>query len=307
MVFSGICAEPDKVAPRHLSVATPRAVLRCTPHRGKLGSRLPSVAASEARLWKQEAGEQASHEHIHHHHISTTALTESPRPLARALVTSPTSIHANRKPSHAPSVPAKAFPHTALYTQNHGAAHICSQVSADQTLRQAARTSIVGRVSAESPAAGSPDDQARWTPLPQQPALARAPPPPPVPVTVPALLRRRTVSRVPSFASLDTVSSSEGPETPRGHYSPLPSPSHARTSSDSLSYLENTSRLRVPGVCVTCKREGANFPSCSLCGDAWCSRECRVQATRDHKHACPRRTMQPSVAVDSGSDGRYEQ
>lgn len=218
-------------------------------------------------------------------------------------MTSPTSTHASRKPSHAPSLLAKASPHTSVYTQNHGAAHICTLVSADQTLRQAARTSVVGRVATDSSKTASSDDQARWTPLPQQPALARAPPPPP-PV-LPS--RKRTVSRVPSFASLDTVSSSEGPETPRGHYSPLPSPSHTRSPSDSLSYLEHTSRLRVPGVCVTCKRQGANFPSCSLCGDMWCSRECRVQATRGHKHTCARRTMQASVAVDAGPHGRFEE
>lgn len=129
------------------------------------------------------------------------------------------------------------------------------------------------------------EDQEQWTPLPAPPALvpgkstsSQATPHSP-----------HSFSRAPSFASLDTVSSSEGPETPRGH-SPVHSPIRESTS-PALSYLEHTSRIRVPGTCVTCRKAGHNYPSCSVCGDTWCSRECRVVATGGAKHNCHRRTV----------------
>ncbi|KAI0086504.1 hypothetical protein BDY19DRAFT_995794 [Irpex rosettiformis] len=160
------------------------------------------------------------------------------------------------------------------------------------------------------------EDQGRWTPLPTSPAL------------VPGNLMHmassissrtntsndnaiststmfpsvHTVSRAPSFASLNTasVSSSEGPATPHSTSSSFDSP-----VSPTLSYLEHTSRIRVPCVCVTCKRTGANFPSCPSCGDTWCSRECRLAdadvGVSAGKHQCAIRTVTTEPAA-SGSD-----
>ncbi|KAH9936302.1 uncharacterized protein B0H18DRAFT_319547 [Fomitopsis serialis] len=88
-------------------------------------------------------------------------------------------------------------------------------------------------------------------------------------------LRRST-----SADSLSTVSSSEAPATPRNH-SPLLG--HNRPT---LVDLEDHSRFRSPGVCVTCKRHGANFPTCSRCGETWCSRGCRLKGSNGTRHHC---------------------
>ncbi|OBZ68791.1 hypothetical protein A0H81_11360 [Grifola frondosa] len=96
----------------------------------------------------------------------------------------------------------------------------------------------------------------------------------------------RSHRRSPSVDSLDTASSSEAPATPRTHSLfaqevPL---------SPSLADLEDASRFRVQAVCVTCKKTGANFPSCAKCGEMWCSRDCRLQGSSSgRRHMCHNR------------------
>jgi hypothetical protein len=53
-----------------------------------------------------------------------------------------------------------------------------------------------------------------------------------------------------------------------------------------LVALENASRLHVGGQCAVCSKTGANFPRCGRCGEAWCSRDCRLLGSRGKKHAC---------------------
>ncbi|CAL1713095.1 unnamed protein product [Somion occarium] len=89
-------------------------------------------------------------------------------------------------------------------------------------------------------------------------------------------------SRPPSFTSIDTASSSEGPATPRAN---SPIRSLGREREVSLESLERTSRLRTPTSCVTCKKSGSNFPSCPKCGDMWCSRQCRIKACKGGRHS----------------------
>lgn len=70
----------------------------------------------------------------------------------------------------------------------------------------------------------------------------------------------------------------------RGYDSNLPS----------LAAIESNSRLmRSKIVCATCNEVGPDFPRCGRCGEAWCSRECRVEANKPSggKHRCS-----PSVA-----------
>ena len=164
------------------------------------------------------------------------------------------------------------------------------------------KVTLVGELSRR----GSPQEpdagQDHWEPLPHCPALVPAKPSSTGSLS-PLATPKRTVSRVPSFASLETTSSessSEGPETPRGHYSLLSSPASQAMSPTTLSELEKASRIRVPGQCVTCKRAGHNFPSCPACGDMWCSRECRVRANRGHpRHGCltGRKNITPTSEV----------
>ncbi|KAI0785277.1 hypothetical protein C8Q75DRAFT_687285, partial [Abortiporus biennis] len=97
-----------------------------------------------------------------------------------------------------------------------------------------------------------------------------------------------SLSRVPSIASMDTTSSSEGPATPR-----LSSPllhsfgPNNHEFNRTLSDLENMSRWNVKSLCVTCKKSGQNFPSCPKCGHTWCSRKCRMLAAdASGKHSC---------------------
>ncbi|EKM51520.1 uncharacterized protein PHACADRAFT_186983 [Phanerochaete carnosa HHB-10118-sp] len=226
--------------------------------------------------------------------LSPPAISSSRRPSPPSRVASVIS-RGGEEAERTPAPPQKAPPLIALYTQNHGASYLCTSVSADQALRNSMRATLVREVPRESVAPAHVQDQELWEPLPQCPALvpSKRPPPSSRNPTKPNL------SRVPSFASLETVSSSEGPETPRGH-SPLHSPSHML--SPTLSNLEQKSRLRVPGQCVACKRTGHNFPSCPACGDMWCSRECRIQATAGRKHVCPsRKDTHSSEATSSVS------
>ncbi|KAI0670803.1 hypothetical protein C8Q78DRAFT_974723 [Trametes maxima] len=92
----------------------------------------------------------------------------------------------------------------------------------------------------------------------------------------------RSASPTPSIDSLDTASSSEAPATPRTHTM------LAHELPPSLDDLERASRFRVESRCVRCHRAGSNFPSCSKCGEMWCSRECRLQgqAAAGRTHAC---------------------
>ena len=150
----------------------------------------------------------------------------------------------------------------------------------------------------------APADQEPWTRLPNPPGLVAVPVsrPPAVeaaPTASSSSTRSRSVSRVPSFASLNTVSSSEGPETPRGQ-SPLRSPLPAQTHdlmSPTLSYLEHLSKIRVSALCTTCHKAGHNFPSCPACGDTWCSRECRVKGSGDRskRHVCQKVAEAPMI------------
>jgi len=107
---------------------------------------------------------------------------------------------------------------------------------------------------------------------PRRPSLA---------LTTSSFVRSR---RTPSFASVTTASSSEGPETPRGN-SPLLTPS-LELHQPSLGAIEHSSRFRVRTLCATCKKTGSNFPSCQQCGDMWCSRQCRMKAGTGGSHSC---------------------
>lgn len=187
-------------------------------------------------------------------------------------------------------LPLKAPATVSIDVESRTTPCLCSLASVGQRLRcvMQAFQGITRSSLPVDPQSEEDEDQEQWTPLPSPPALvpgkptsnssARTSPSP------------HSVSRAPSFASLDTVSSSEGPETPRGH-SPLHSPVREPTS-PALSYLEHRSRIRVPGVCVMCRKAGNNYPSCSVCGDSWCSRECRVVATGGGKHNCHRRAVE---------------
>ena len=189
-------------------------------------------------------------------------------------------------------LPSKAPATTSVDMASRTTPLLSSLASAGQMLRYMMTMVKSGDdsvVSSGQEPEGSADQGRLWMPLPAPPALepekftpsriSRTPSPP-------------SFSRAPSIASLETVSSSEGPETPRGH-SPLHSPIQT-IKSPTLSYLEYRSRIRVPGVCVTCRKAGSNFPSCSACGDTWCSRGCRVVATGGKKHNCHRRTVDAS-------------
>lgn len=103
----------------------------------------------------------------------------------------------------------------------------------------------------------------------------------------------RSSSRTPSIDSLDTASSSEAPATPRTQ-AMLPH-DLPPVSISPLEELERYSRFRVPGVCMTCKRAGSNFPHCGKCGDMWCSRQCRTGAAGTH--ACHGRTVNAAADV----------
>ncbi|CAE6529134.1 unnamed protein product [Rhizoctonia solani] len=55
-----------------------------------------------------------------------------------------------------------------------------------------------------------------------------------------------------------------------------------------LAALEKSSKLKSKSVCLNCKKKGDNYPCCPRCGEAWCSRECRVEANKGGKHVCKR-------------------
>ncbi|KAK7690092.1 hypothetical protein QCA50_006738 [Cerrena zonata] len=105
-------------------------------------------------------------------------------------------------------------------------------------------------------------------------------------------------SRAPSFSSIATASSSEGPKTPRPN-SPIHTPTHDLDMS--LSEVEHMSKLRTPAACVTCRKSGTNFPSCSKCGSMWCSRQCRVNACKRGNHSCHRAVSGVFNATESHS------
>ena len=184
-----------------------------------------------------------------------------------------------------------------VYTQSHGASSIYPSVPAGRGLRFLMGDSMVARPPQAASTQDTPDDQEQWIPFPTAPALISAKSTS-IPSSSSSSSLQRPFSRVPSFASLETISSSEGPETPIGH-SPLPSP--AREMSPTLLYLEQFSKMRVPALCVTCQKAGQNFPSCPSCGDTWCSRECRLQGNQGKKHICQKVVEAPMVSPMSGS------
>ncbi|TDL13266.1 hypothetical protein BD410DRAFT_797672 [Rickenella mellea] len=68
---------------------------------------------------------------------------------------------------------------------------------------------------------------------------------------------------------------------------PSPSPLSKPVQIDPLlAALENASRLRSRVVCVACGKCGSDFPRCPTCGDAWCTRECRIVGNNGRKHVC---------------------
>ena len=246
-----------------------------------------------------------------------TLATFSPK--TRALVPSKLIIQKDSSPKV--RLPSKGAITTSVDVRSRTPSCLYSIASVTQRLRNAIQVfNYNDRSPLPSGQVPEPDeDQGRWAPLPTSPALV------PgklmassissrsstssndniisMPITMSPSNSVHTVSRAPSFASLDTASdsSSEGPATPYSHSSSLEDP-----ASPTLSYLEHTSRIRVPCVCVTCKRAGANFPSCPSCGDTWYSRECRlnnVETIDGKKHRCSTRTDGP---VASGSDVMLE-
>ncbi|CAE6521838.1 unnamed protein product [Rhizoctonia solani] len=55
-----------------------------------------------------------------------------------------------------------------------------------------------------------------------------------------------------------------------------------------LAALEKGSKFKSKSVCLNCRKKGDNYPCCPRCGEAWCSRECRVEANKGGKHVCKR-------------------
>lgn len=90
----------------------------------------------------------------------------------------------------------------------------------------------------------------------------------------------RSIRRSSSRDSFSTAPSSEAPATPKSHSPLLPE------IRPSLADLEHASRFRVQAQCVTCRKPGSNFPSCSRCGETWCSRECRLKGSGGSRHVC---------------------
>ena len=184
---------------------------------------------------------------------------------------------------------------TSVYTQNHGASSLSPSASAAGQLRILMRDVTGNGPSQAASTPATPADQELWAELPISPAVITGPSPKRSSISSSTSTRpsTRSFSRVPSFASLETVSSSEGPQTPRGH-SPMPldlpssPPPREITMSPTLEYIEHVSKMRVPALCVTCQKPGHNFPSCPACGDTWCSRKCRVDGTGTRGHACQR-------------------
>lgn len=101
------------------------------------------------------------------------------------------------------------------------------------------------------------------------------------------------------FPSLQRSSSAPAPALTNGRrHSPMVGVMAREKKFDSnlpsLAAIESGSRLmRGKIVCATCGERGPDFPRCGRCGEAWCSRGCRVEANKDTdgKHRCS-----PSVA-----------
>lgn len=99
-------------------------------------------------------------------------------------------------------------------------------------------------------------------------------PPPPSPSLT------RPPSRRQSYCATSTGGLNYGPSP---MYNPLSKPVKIDPL---LMALENASRLRSRVVCVACNKTGSDFPRCPRCGDAWCSRECRVVGKGGKLHVC---------------------
>ncbi|KZT12045.1 uncharacterized protein LAESUDRAFT_164293 [Laetiporus sulphureus 93-53] len=176
----------------------------------------------------------------------------------------------------------KAEPALATDLRNHEASHrVASAREAHEALRLLLRP---------------PLDRARPSPAPELPSHAETPSPDiptPGPITETPLFldiasSSRGLARSLSRESFSTASSSEAPETPKTHSSLL-----VHEWRPTLTDLEHASRFRVQAVCVICKKNGANFPSCPRCGEMWCSRDCRLKGNNGARHTCRRRDVRP--------------
>ncbi|KAG8750927.1 hypothetical protein FRC12_012694, partial [Ceratobasidium sp. 428] len=70
------------------------------------------------------------------------------------------------------------------------------------------------------------------------------------------------------------------PPTPSGSRNQKPLPKLDPV----LAALERGSKLKSKSICLNCGKKGNNYPCCPRCGEAWCSRECRVEANNGGKH-----------------------
>jgi hypothetical protein len=94
--------------------------------------------------------------------------------------------------------------------------------------------------------------------------------------------RERTVSAFdPDYTSwLDRLDSRTRPRSPV--CTPHTLRSNSPSSPLSLAALESSSKLmRTVTICAVCGASGADFPRCPACGDAWCSRACRMTARKE--------------------------
>ncbi|KAG8704226.1 hypothetical protein FRC09_003688 [Ceratobasidium sp. 395] len=81
------------------------------------------------------------------------------------------------------------------------------------------------------------------------------------------------------------------PPTPSGSRNQKPLPKLDPV----LAALERGSKLKSKSICLNCGKKGNNYPCCPRCGEAWCSRECRVEANNGGKHVCKRTAPVPSA------------
>ncbi|KAJ7780629.1 hypothetical protein DFH07DRAFT_792976 [Mycena maculata] len=123
---------------------------------------------------------------------------------------------------------------------------------------------------------------------------------PPSAWSTPAPKRTRSIpsiSRTASSFSIDELARSpispvtaslldfEHDYAPASKHQPIPLPDRPRdATAPALASLEKRSRLTKRVHCATCRTPGTNFPACARCGDAWCSRVCRLP--NGVRHVC---------------------
>lgn len=151
--------------------------------------------------------------------------------------------------------------------------------------------------STATPALKSPED---LTPSEIEPPMT-----PTLIVTSPSTSPDRPFDRTQTASELYPSSPTQRrlrplPSSPQHKSATLPSPlTHRRNSSfatsgampplhPSLAAVERSSRLLKATVrCAVCGDAGKDFPRCGRCGEAWCSRECRVKNLAGKKrHTC---------------------